>query len=186
MKINHSKIAKEAVENFIKNKAVKNFPDSKNTKDRAGVFVSIYKKSSPSTPTSSGLRASEENELRGCIGTFAPTRENIISEIVHNAIAAATSDFRFSPITVEELPNLCYSVDILKTPKPVKNIKELDPKKYGVIVKTLDGKCGLLLPDIKGINNTNQQMSIACQKAGINPVFEKIFVYKFAVDRYKE
>ena len=36
----------------------------------------------------------------------------------------------------EELPYLSYTVYILSEPKPVKDIKDLDPKKFGIIVKT--------------------------------------------------
>lgn len=172
MKINYPQIAKEAVENFIKNKTIKEFPQKTNKK--AGVFVSIYKK------TKNG------KELRGCIGTLVPTQENIIKEIVQNAISAATQDNRFLPVTKNELPYLSYSVDILKKPKLVKDIKELNPKKYGIIVKTLDGRTDVLLPNIEGIDNIKQQIAIACMKANINPLKENILIYKFEVLRYRE
>ena len=54
---------------------------------RAGVFVSLKK----------------EQQLRGCIGTLAPTKPNIASEIIHNAISAGTADPRFEPVGLEEL-----------------------------------------------------------------------------------
>lgn len=82
----------------------------------------------------------------------------------------------------------------------VKDIKELDPKKFGIIVKTapilspdtdvvfnghMPSKSGLLLPDLEGINTVEQQISIACQKGGINPAREKILIYKFTVEKYQ-
>lgn len=178
---NYTKIAREAVEEFIKNKTIKNCGDFKNTKEKAGVFVSIYKKSNKKLAISD-----KKYELRGCIGTYLPTRKNIIEEIVYNAISAATHDLRFLPITPQELPNLCYSVDVLEKPKPVKALKELDPKKYGIIVKAQDGSSGLLLPDLEGVNNINQQILFTCDKAGINPHKEKISIFRFKVKRYKE
>ena len=37
-------------------------------------------------------------ELRGCIGTFEPTQDNVAEEIVTNAISTATRDPRFEPV----------------------------------------------------------------------------------------
>lgn len=179
MKIDYPKIARETIESFVKNKKIKEFPELKNIKEKAGVFVSIYKRKKQQETSD------KELELRGCIGTFLPTQKNVILEIIKNAISAAVYDFRFNPITPEELPSLCYSVDILKTPVLVKALKELNPKKYGVIVKC-GQKTGLLLPDLDGVDTTEKQIFIACQKAGIDPKKEKIELYKFLVDHYKE
>ena len=37
----------------------------------------------------------KHGELRGCIGTFIPSCENVAEEIIKNAICAATQDPRF-------------------------------------------------------------------------------------------
>lgn len=167
------KLAQKTIENYLeKNQIIevpKNLPE-KMYKTRAGVFVSLHKK---------------DGSLRGCIGTFLPTKENIAQEIISNAISAAFYDPRFFPLQKDELNNLEISVDILSKPEIVKSIDNLDPKKYGIIVKSINGHTGLLLPDIKGINTVNEQISIACQKAGINPNKEKFQVYKFTVERHK-
>ena len=129
-----------------------------------------------------------------------PTKINIAQEIIYNAIAAAAKDYRFPPVQKEELPHLTYTVYILSLPEPVKNIQELNPKKYGIIVKTFplaypnqevvfNGHClpktGILLPDLEGIDTPEKQISIACQKGDIDPEKEKIFLYKFTVKKYK-
>ena len=152
---------------------------------KAGTFVTIMK----------------DGQLRGCIGTYLPTKENIGKEIISNAIAAATEDYRFGPIREEELPHLSYTVYILGEPELVKVIKELDPKKYGIIVKTIPikgptgidvvfnghfvAKTGLLLPDLEGVDTIEKQISIACQKGGIDLAREKILIYKFTVEKYQ-
>ena len=167
----HVLLAKSAVENCIKERKIieplKNLPKDFFTK-KSGTFVTIEK----------------EGRLRGCIGTYLPTRENIAEEIISNAIAAATEDYRFGPIQKEELPYLSYTVYILNKPEIVKDIKKLNPKKYGIIVKTFL-KSGLLLPDLEGIDTVEQQISIACQKGGINLEREKIIIYRFAVEKFK-
>ncbi|HCL89891.1 MAG TPA: AmmeMemoRadiSam system protein A, partial [Candidatus Atribacteria bacterium] len=121
-------------------------------------------------------------DLRGCIGTFMPTQENIAQEIIKNAISAAIDDPRFSPVTVSELEDLSISVDVLSAPEEVKDISQLDPKKYGVIVSS-GYKKGLLLPDLEGVDTAEYQIDIAKRKAGIYPG-EKVKLYRFEVKRF--
>jgi AmmeMemoRadiSam system protein A len=165
-------LAKQAIEEFIKNKKVISVPEnlpSEFYSRRAGVFVTIR----------------NGKDLRGCIGTFLPTKENIAKELIDNAISACSADFRFNPIIKEELLELSYEVSILSNPEPVKDIKYLHPKKDGVIVKCADGRCGLLLPDIEGVDSTEQQILIACQKGGIEPMTDKFSLYSFTVEKHK-
>jgi len=178
-------LVKQVVENYIKNGKIisppENLPREFLTR-KAGTFVTIMK----------------DGELRGCIGTYLPTKENIAEEIIHNAIAAATEDYRFGPITKEELPELSYTAYILSEPELVKDISELNPKKFGIIIKTapiipsgdvvfnghMPTKSGLLLPDLEGVDTAEQQISIACQKGGIDPSKEKILIYRFTTEKY--
>ena len=134
--------------------------------NRAGVFVTIYR----------------FGFLRGCIGTFLPTCGNIAEEIVHNAIEAATSDYRFNPITKDELDTLEIHVDVLSTPIDISSIDELDPIKYGVIV-TSGSKKGLLLPDLEGVDTVLEQIQIAKDKAGILD-HEDYSIQRFEVTRH--
>ena len=163
------KLAKETVERFVLKGEAPQIPadPSSEMKGRAGVFVSIKK----------------NGELRGCIGTFSPCTKNVACEIIQNAISAATQDPRFPPVSPEELHILEYSVDVLTEPEKVLSKKELDPKKYGVIVKSGERR-GLLLPDLEGVDTVNEQISIASMKAGIYPS-EAIKLYRFEVKRYK-
>lgn len=133
---------------------------------QAGVFVSLKK----------------QGQLRGCIGTFEPTRMNIASEIIYNAISAGTEDPRFWPLELEELGDLTISVDILEAPQVIDNINKLDPEKYGVIVKR-GRRSGLLLPMLEGVDTVAEQISIAREKAGINEN-EEVELYRFSVKRY--
>jgi len=167
------KLAKFAVETFIEKKEIISIPDDlpkEMTEKKAGVFVTIKK----------------QGKLRGCIGTYVPTKENIAQEIIRNAIAAALEDDRFEPVKKEELSFLSYQVYILSDLELIKNISELDPKKYGIFVKTIDGlKSGLLLPDLENINTVEKQALIACQKADIDPQKERIVIYRFTAEKYQ-
>ncbi len=188
-------LAKQAVENYIKDNIViippVDLPNEFLTR-KAGTFVTIEKCASSAHPPT-------RRELRGCIGTYLPTKENIAEEIIHNAIAAATEDYRFGSITIEELPYLSYTVYILSEPElaieldPVKwaspKIRKIlfdrvNPKKFGIIVRSKT-KCGLLLPDLEGVDTIEKQISICCQKGGIDPSREEILIYKFTVEKYQ-
>lgn len=181
-------LAKQAIENYVKKGEIvslSNYLPEEFLKRKAGAFVTIMK----------------NGDLRGCIGTYLPIKENVAEEIIANAIAAATEDYRFGLIQKEELPRLSYTVYILSEPELVKDIKDLDPKKYGIIIKTvpithpnstdvvfnghLPLKSGLLLPDLKGIDTIEKQISIACQKGGIEPTEEKILIYRFTAEKYQ-
>ncbi len=121
--------------------------------------------------------------LRGCIGTFLPTKETLAQEIIQNAVGSATRDRRFAPVTLAELDDVVFSVDILSPPESVSGVRELDCKKYGVIVRA-GSRRGLLLPDIEGIESVEEQVSIAKKKAGIG-VDQAVELARFWVTRYK-
>ncbi len=124
-------------------------------------------------------------DLRGCIGTIEPARQNVAEELIANAINAATRDPRFDPVSAGELAELRYSVDILGAPETT-TFEDLDPKIYGVIVEDESGKLrGLLLPDITGVDTARQQVDIAARKAGIAPD-TPIKLSRFRVDRFRE
>lgn len=126
----------------------------------------------------------KDGHLRGCIGTVQPVRENLASEIKHNAIAAGTQDNRFWPIQPDELPLISISVDVLGEMEKISGPEELDPQRYGVVVRR-GGKVGLLLPHLEGVDTVEYQLEIAKQKAGIWPE-EEVELWRFEVERYYE
>jgi AmmeMemoRadiSam system protein A len=136
---------------------------------RAGVFVSLHR---------------ADGSLRGCIGTTQPTRATIEDEIVDNAISAASRDPRFHPLTPPELDDLDISVDVLGPAEEVKGLADLDPKEYGIIVRTADGRQALLLPDLEGVDTADQQLRITCRKGGIDPDRDRYRLFRFRVERH--
>lgn len=134
---------------------------------RAGVFVSLH----------------EHGDLRGCIGTIAPTRDSIAQEIIANAISACSGDPRFYPVQKNELDYLSYSVDVLFPPEPISSPAKLDPQEYGVIVSK-GHRRGLLLPNLEGVNTVEEQVAFARQKAGIAPDETGVELERFRVVRH--
>ncbi len=165
-------LARRAVETFLKEGRYLSPPAPVKGKlaERAGVFVSIKRRN---------------GELRGCVGTVAPTRSTIAEEIIYNAVSAATRDPRFEPVRLDELDELIFSVDILSPLEPVSGIQDLDPKRYGVMVESEDGRRGLLLPDLPGIDTAEQQVALAMRKANLPPT-APVKYYRFTVERMSE
>lgn len=162
--------AREVVSLYVERNVILevSFPVSDEFSSPAGAFVSIK--------TTEGLR--------GCMGTISPQQENVVEEIAANAIMAATRDPRFSPIVTSELSRLYFSVDILGQEEPIDSPRELDPIRYGVIVRR-GHLSGLLLPNLEGVESAEHQVAIAMQKAGITEGL-KVSLSRFAVTRYGE
>lgn len=163
------RLARKSLEHYVANKEYISIPEDTPKdllNDRRGVFVSIKK----------------NGELRGCIGTIAPTRDNIAEEIINNAVEAGIYDPRFFEVEEGELEDLVYSVDILMPAEKAAK-SDLDPQRYGVIVRS-DGRAGLLLPNLEGINTVDEQLEIALKKAGISPN-EDYNIERFEVIRHR-
>ncbi|PKQ28928.1 MAG: AmmeMemoRadiSam system protein A [Candidatus Anoxymicrobium japonicum] len=165
----HAKLARKVVEACVRGE---DLTDVENValelkEKRAGVFVCIEK----------------NGELRGCIGTIQPAARDIAEEIRNNAISSAKSDFRFGPVRPNELDRLTYSVDVLGEAEDIADMSHLDPKVYGVIVRS-GNKSGLLLPDLEGVDTAEEQVRIAMMKAGISPG-EPVALQRFTVTRHK-
>lgn len=162
------RLAKESVESWVREGRMPEPGElTPEMTERAGVFVSLHR----------------HGELRGCIGTFEPTQDNVAQEIIANAVSSATRDPRFPPVAAYELDELEYSVDILTEPEPVTDISELDHERYGVIVES-GTKKGLLLPDLEGVDSVEEQITICRLKAGISDD-EPVELRRFEVRRFR-
>jgi AMMECR1 domain-containing protein/aromatic ring-opening dioxygenase LigB subunit len=110
---------------------------------------------------------SDRGNLRGCRGVTTPLEPNLVWETWRSAVAAAFFDRRFPAITTAELPLLQFTVSVLGRFEPVTSHGELDPAVYGVLVSAADGRKGILLPGIAGIDSVEQQLALVRNKAGI-------------------
>ena len=162
-------LARKTIDTFVRTGKMIRIPEDlpeEMMKMRAGTFVSIHK----------------HGRLRGCIGTIAPTAENVAGEIIRNAVSASTKDPRFDPVTADELKWLEISVDVLGRPEKIDSIEQLDVKRYGVIV-SCGYRRGLLLPDLEGVDTPQQQVAIAREKGNIRET-EKYTLERFEVIRH--
>lgn len=164
---NYSQLARQSLSHWLETKQKLGSPELMGT--RAGCFVSLH------TPA---------GELRGCIGTIEPVRDDLVHEIIENAISAGTRDPRFPPVTADELSRLVMEVSVLGEPEPIEGTHQLDPKRYGLILRC-GNRRGVLLPDLAGVDTVAYQMEIVRKKARIGPL-EPVEMWRFQVEKYGE
>jgi len=150
-----------AIRSYLDNKLI---PDlNQSTVDpsyhrNAACFVTIYVK----------------EDLRGCIGTIKPVGP-LYTSIIHNAIAAASQDFRFPVIRKSELRDLTVEVSILSPIRPYhfKNTEELitylSKEQPGLVLEKF-GREALFLPQVwKELPDPREFLTQLSQKAGLSP-----------------
>ena len=117
--------------------------------------------------------------LRGCIG-FPIPEKRLSHAIIEGAIAAATEDPRFPPVTTKELIDIMFEVTVLTPPM---EIDVSDPMEYLTKIKVgRDGLIirhsfysGLLLPQVPGEYgwSVEEFLQHTCHKAGLEKDFWK-------------
>jgi AmmeMemoRadiSam system protein A len=126
-----------------------------------------------------------EKHLRGCIGTLSAQQSDVFEETAHNAVSAATRDPRFEAVTREELDELTIDVTVLHPLQAIQSEAELDPRRYGVVVRDPSGRQGVLLPDLPGVDDVATQVHIARQKARIAEGVT-VSLFRFLAERFEE
>ncbi|HEY4785009.1 MAG TPA: AmmeMemoRadiSam system protein A, partial [Bacteroidales bacterium] len=126
-------IARTSLEKYIKDKEILVIDKqnlTSNLKVPCGVFVSLHVR----------------GELRGCIGTFR-TDKPLYQNVEDMAIAAATSDMRFNPVSSSELDNLNIEISVLTPMHKISSTEEIILGKHGIYMKK-GGRTGTLLPQV--------------------------------------
>lgn len=127
------------------------------------------------------------NKLRGCMGSLVAHRI-LLDDILHNAKAAAFSDFRFSSLREDEFKEIKIEISLLSVPvnleyKDFEDLKEkLEINKPGVILE-LEGKRATYLPSVwEQLTTFDEFIPSLCKKAGLNPsklsAYPKIQIYE--------
>ncbi|MDE2440186.1 MAG: AmmeMemoRadiSam system protein A, partial [Betaproteobacteria bacterium] len=113
----------------------------------------------------------QNDQLRGCIGSLEAWRP-LAQDVRENALAAAFSDPRFSPLNVDELPITRIEVSLLTPAVPISFMDEADalaqlrPGTDGVIF-SVGGRRSTFLPQVwEQLTTPAQFMAHLKQKAG--------------------
>lgn len=122
-------------------------------------------------PGASFVTLTINNNLRGCIGALE-AYQPLVKDVITHAAAAATEDYRFSPVSLEEVYLLKIEISVLTKPEvltystAVDLMNALIPGKMGVILK--DGhRRATFLPQVwEQLPDKQEFLSHLCQKMG--------------------
>lgn len=112
------------------------------------------------------LRRREDDELRGCVGLFRSER-SLLGTVVVMAVAAATEDGRFAPVTLEELPRLVIEISALGPLRPIRP-EDVQVGRHGLLI-SLGRRRGVLLPQVPLEYGWDRETFLehTCWKAGL-------------------
>lgn len=126
-------------------------------------------------PGASFVTLKKHGRLRGCIGSLAAQRP-LLEDLRANAVAAATRDPRFAPMTPDELPAVAIEVSVLSAPRPLRVPSLLEayaalrPGVDGVIVEIGALHRATLLPQMwQNLPDPAQFLRHLWLKAGLAP-----------------
>jgi AmmeMemoRadiSam system protein A len=130
------------------------------------------------------------NNLRGCIGSIIPQRA-LIDDLIQNAKAAAFSDPRFEPLTIQEYKDISIEISLLTIPEEVvySDISELKDKiTVGVdgIILLKDNNHSTFLPQVwEQLPTFEEFFAHLCQKARLQSscIGSHPEIYKYQVEK---
>ncbi|WP_457549863.1 TIGR00296 family protein [Archaeoglobus sp.] len=170
------KLARKAIEVYLSERRVIEDRLHGIFEENRGVFTTLTK----------------HGELRGCIGFPYPVKR-LDEAIIESAIAAATDDPRFPPVSLNEMDEIVVEVTVLTPPekievKPTELPKHIEIGRHGLMVK-YGFYSGLLLPQVAVEYNMDAEefLSQTCLKAGLPPdCWFYAEVYRFEGQIFKE
>lgn len=166
------KIARQTLEDYLKNNKTPEIEvTSPNLTRHQGAFVTLKK----------------NGELRGCIGHIESDKPlyKVVSEM---AIAAATQDPRFPPVTYDELSEIKIEISVLSPIRKVNDIREIVVGRDGLIIRK-GFASGLLLPQVpvEWGWNRNEFLRQVSLKAGLEPdAWKTAELYRFTAQVFGE
>ncbi len=144
-------------------------------------------------PGAAFVTLQRQGRLRGCIGSLEPHRR-LLDDIKANAVAAATLDRRFPPVTIEELAELEVEVSLLSPKQPISFTSEQDL--IGQLEAGLDGLIlefrhhrGTFLPQVwQELPDPRRFLAQLKRKAGLPADFwsSDLRMYRYRVEKWSE
>jgi len=147
------RLARQTIEHYLKSgKTPEVKIEEEYLKEKRGAFVTLKVNA----------------QLRGCIGYPLPYKP-LYETIIDVAISSATQDYRFQPLTYEELKETKIEISVLSLPELVKDVKEIEVGRHGIVISKGLNK-GLLLPQVPLEYDWDLEtyLSHGCLKAGLD------------------
>jgi len=156
-------VAREAIVNATQNKRIEDLDLANYSmllREHGASFVTLHRKS--------------DGKLRGCIGALE-AYQPLVQDVQHHAVAAALEDYRFPPVTFNEVHNLVIEISRLTAPinlkydNPMELPAMLKPGLDGVILK--DGfRKATFLPQVwEQLPDPEEFLAHLCRKMGDRP-----------------
>jgi AmmeMemoRadiSam system protein B/AmmeMemoRadiSam system protein A len=151
-------LARRTIESYLQN-------GQASTPEQLGVTVTDAIK----TKRAAFVTLKKNSDLRGCIGDVFP-RQSLYKSVIANAINAAVNDWRFSPVTRDELAGIKIEISALTVPQPIDSYNQIRLGTDGIVLNKA-GYSALFLPQVAPeqkwtIEETLTHLSI---KAGLPP-----------------
>jgi AMMECR1 domain-containing protein len=172
MTTSYAKLARSAVEWYVKSRRLLDVPSHvpADLVQQRACYVYVFE--------NPGRR------LRALYGQPLPRCSSLVEEIITNATAALGSETAGRAIRRPELASLAYTVAILEPLQRISDAAQLDPYKFGLFVRSEQGKSTVLLPQRNGIETSQDQIATALRESGINLRQETATMYRFGVSYY--
>ena len=146
--------ARQTIEEHVQGGPVPRLkPDLEGLGFRRGAFVTIHRR----------------GQLRGCIGNFV-SDQPLVNTVQEMAVAAASHDPRFPPVSPAELAEPDVEISVLSPLRPVKDVSEIQVGTHGIYIVSPRGR-GVLLPQVATEYGWDRETFLqhTCLKAGLNP-----------------
>ena len=139
-------------------------------------------------PSGAFVTLEKQNQLRGCIGNLSTSRE-LYRTVQEMAVAAATQDRRFSPVTAEELSELTIEISVLSPLEYVRAPSNVRVGRDGLYVSS-GPYSGVLLPQVATEQRWSREefLDQVCLKAGLaqDAWRQGAILYRFEAQLFSE
>ena len=136
------KIARSTLEDYIRERNIHKVDErmlTENLMTKAGAFVTLRLNGS----------------LRGCVGSFGEDQPLYLT-VQSMAIAAASQDYRFTPVSKSEIPDLKIEISVLTPRKKISSIDEIKMGRDGIYLKK-GNRSGTFLPQVAEETNWTRE-----------------------------
>ena len=144
-------------------------------------------------PAATFVTLTQQGALRGCIGTLEAHR-SLLEDVSANAVAAATRDYRFSPLQASELGRTRIEVSLLSATRPIEfdseahALQQLHPGEDGLVLQ-FGQQRGTFLPQVwEQLPRAEDFLAALKHKAGLPTDFwnDGVQLSRYRVHKWKE
>lgn len=136
----------------------------------------------------------KHGQLRGCIGTVY-AYQSLIDDVIKNAAASATRDYRFKPVSPEELGDIHIEISVLSELKEIscsdadELIAQIKPTRDGILIADGNDRATFLPQVWNKISSTSRFLENLCLKMGKDSSAWRtgnLTVYQYTVEEFHE